>query len=154
SGAAVLGTSLGVDGIAEFRTYTSTASAQFGGANGGVNAVTRSGANVIHGSGYYFVRDEIFDAYPYFRPTTGKPDFSRNQFGGTVGGPIKKNKMFFFANYEALHQTLGETPTVQLPNQAARTEVTNYLATLTPGTPQRAAVQTVLNALNAVPLPI
>jgi hypothetical protein len=153
SGAAVLGTSLGVDGIAEFRTYTSTASAQFGGANGGVNAVTRSGSNAVHGSGYYFVRDQIFDAYPFFRPTTGKPDFARNQFGGTVGGPIKKNKMFFFANYEALHQTLGETPTVQLPNQAARTEVTNYLATLGAGTPQRAAVQTVLNGLNALPLP-
>ncbi|HEY2014039.1 MAG TPA: carboxypeptidase-like regulatory domain-containing protein, partial [Bryobacteraceae bacterium] len=64
SGAAVLGTSLGVDSIAEFRTYTSTASAQFGGANGGVNAVTRSGTNGLHGSGYYFARNAVFDAYP------------------------------------------------------------------------------------------
>src|SRR5258708_18152177 len=94
SGAAVLGTSLGVDSIAEFRTYTATASAQFGGANGGVNAVTRSGTNSLHGSAYYFARHDVFDANPYFVPTTGKPPFTRNQFGGTAGGPIRKNKMF------------------------------------------------------------
>ncbi len=72
SGAAVLGTSLGVDAIAEFQTYTSTASSQFGGANGGVNAVTRSGTNKIHGSEYYFARNDVFDAPPRFVPTTGK----------------------------------------------------------------------------------
>jgi len=153
SGAAVLGTSLGVDAIAEFQTYTSTASAQFGGANGGLSAVTRSGTNDLHGSAYYFARNSVFDAAPYFVPSTGKPDFSRNQFGGTLGGPIKKNKMFFFANYEGLRQTLGETPVVILPNQAARTEVQNYLTTLPANGPQFAAEQVVLNALNAVPLP-
>ncbi len=154
SGAAVLGTSLGVDAIAEFQTYTSTASAQFGGANGGVNAVTRSGSNSIHGSAYYFARDSVFDAAPYFVPVGGKPPFERNQYGGTIGGPIKKNKMFYFFNYEGLRQTYGEASTVLLPNQSARSEVTNYLATLTPGTTQYAAETNVLNALNAVPLPI
>ena len=153
SGAAVLGTSLGVDAIAEFQTYTSTASAQFGGANGGLSAVTRSGTNDLHGSAYYFARNSVFDAAPYFVPSTGKPDFERNQYGGTLGGPIKKNKMFFFANYEGLRQTLGETPVVILPNQAARTEVQNYLATLPANSPQAAAEQVVLNALNAIPLP-
>lgn len=153
TGAAVLGTSLGVDSIAEFQTYTSTASAQFGGANGGVNAVTRSGTNSFHGSGYEFARNAVFDANPYFVPSTGKPEFQRHQYGGTVAGPIKKNRMFFFANYEGLRQTLGETPVVLVPNQAARTEVTNYIATLPPGSAARANEQTVLNALSAVPLP-
>jgi hypothetical protein len=154
SGAAVLGTSLGVDAIAEFQTYTSTASAQFGGANGGVNAVTRSGTNGTHGSGYYFARDSVFDAAPYFVPNTGKPAFQRNQYGGTIGGPIKKNKMFYFANYEGLHQTLGEASTVILPNQSARSEVTNYITTLSPGSTAFIAEQNVLSALNAVPLPV
>ena len=153
SGAAVLGTSLGVDSIAEFQTYTSTASAQFGGANGGVNAVTRSGGNSFHGSLYEFARNQVFDADPYFVPSTGKPAFERNQFGGTFGGPIKHNKMFFFANYEGLRQTLGETPVVILPNQAARTEVQNYMATLAPGSTAYQREGTVLNSLNAVPLP-
>lgn len=153
SGAAVLGTSLGVDSIAEFRTYTSTASAQFGGANGGVNAVTRAGTNGLHGSAYEFARNAVFDANPYFVPSTGKPDFSRNQFGGTAGGPIRKNKSFFFVNFEGLRQTLGETPVVLMPNQAARTEVSNYLATLPAGSAARIAEQTVLGALNGLPLP-
>lgn len=153
TGAAVLGTSLGVDSIAEFQTYTSTATAQFGGANGGVNAVTRSGGNTFHGSGYEFARNQIFDASPYFVPTTGKPDFTRQQFGGTIGGPIQKNKMFFFANYEGLRQTLGEAPVITMPNQAARTLVTNYMARLGVNTAAYNAERTVLNALNAVPLP-
>ena len=153
SGAAVLGTSLGVDAIAEFQTYTSTASAQFGGANGGLNAVTRSGGNDLHGSAYYFARDSIFDADPYFVPSTGKPPFQRNQYGGTIGGPIKKNKMFFFANYEGLRQTLGESSVVILPNQAARTQVQSYMGTLVPGSAQANAEQLVLNSLMSVPLP-
>ncbi|HEV2387222.1 MAG TPA: TonB-dependent receptor [Candidatus Acidoferrales bacterium] len=154
SGAAVLGTSLGVDSIAEFQTYTSTASAQFGGANGGVNAVTRSGANNWHGSAYEFARNTVFDASPFFLPSTGKPAFSRNQFGGTVGGPIKKNRAFFFVNYEGLRQTLGESPIVFLPNSAALTEASNYLATLTPGSSAYKNEQTVVNSLKAIPAPI
>lgn len=153
SGAAVLGTSLGVDAIAEFQTYTSTASSQFGGANGGVNAATRSGTNSWHGSGYEFARNAVFDAAPYFVPSTGKPDFKRNQFGGTIGGPIKKDKLFFFANYEGLRQTLGETPVLAVPNQAARTEVQNYLSTLPVGSQAYLNELTVLNSLNAIPLP-
>ena len=153
AGSAVLGTSLGVDAIAEFQTYTSTASAQFGGANGGMNAVTRSGTNSWHGSGYEFARDASTDAAPYFIPVTGKPDFRRNQFGFTFGGPIKKDKLFFFANYEGMRQTLGVNQTVTIPNQAAQTQVQNYLGTLTPGTAAYNAEQTVLNSLKAIPLP-
>jgi hypothetical protein len=154
AGAAVLGTSLGVDSIAEFQTYTSTASAQFGGANGGINAVTRAGTNDLHGSAYYFARNAVFDANPYFVPSTGKPDFDRKQFGGTLGGPIKKNKTFFFVNYEGLLQTLGETPVVIVPNQAALTEASNYLNTLAPGSLAQANVATVVNALRALPAPV
>ena len=153
TGAAVLGTALGVDSIAEFQTYTSTASAQFGGANGGVNAVTRSGGNTFHGSAYEFARNQVFDANPYFVPSTGKPDLLRNQFGGTLGGPIQKNKMFFFFNYEGLRQTLGEAPVVTMPNQAARNLVTNYMAGLGTNTAAYNAERTVLNALNTIPLP-
>lgn len=153
SGAAVLGTSLGVDAIAEFQTYTSTASSQFGGANGGVNAVTRTGTNQWHGSEYYFARNAAMDAGPYFLPSTGKPAFKRNQLGGTIGGPIKKDKLFFFVNYEALLQTLGETPVVDMPNAAATTQVQNYLATLAPGSPAYINEQTVLASLKAIPAP-
>ncbi len=112
AGSAVLGTSLGIGGIQEFSLLTNTYSSQFGGV-AVMNAVSRSGTNDVHGSAYEFLRNSDLDSRSYFDLTpTGqpyKPAFRRNQFGGSVGGPIKKNKLFFFANYEGLRQALGQT---------------------------------------------
>src|SRR6202035_3418518 len=87
----VLGVALGVDAIAEFSVLTSNASAEYGRTSGGViNAITRSGTNAIHGSAFWFLRDEGLDARNYFDGTI--PPFHHNQFGGSVGGPIQKKK--------------------------------------------------------------
>ena len=109
SGAGVLATSMGVDAIAEFQTLTNTYSAQFGGNGAVMNAVSKSGTNALHGLGLSsFLRNSALDSRNFFDPAK-IPAFRRNQFGGTLGGPIKKDKMFFFVNYEGLRQGLGET---------------------------------------------
>ena len=115
----VLGASLGVDAIQEFTVVSSNYSADYGRTSGGVvNAVTRSGTNKIHGSAYEFARNSAMDARNYFDVT--KPLFSRNQFGAAVGGPIRKDRTFFFANYEGFRQSLGVTSTNNVPTQNAR----------------------------------
>jgi hypothetical protein len=105
----VLGGNLGVDAIQEFSVLTSNYSAEYGKTSGGVvNAITRSGTNEFHGSVYEFVRNSALDARNYFEdPTLGKAPFQRNQFGGGIGGPIVKNKTFFFADYEGIRQSKG-----------------------------------------------
>src|SRR5258708_5633987 len=98
----VLGGNMGVDAIQEFSVLTSNYSAEYGKTSGGVvNAVTRSGTNAFHGSAYEFPRNSALDARNFFEdPTQPKAPFRRNQFGGTIGGPIVKNRTFFFADYE------------------------------------------------------
>jgi hypothetical protein len=119
TGSATLGTSLGIDAIAEFQTLTATYSAQYGGAGAVMNSVTKSGGNAFHGSGFEFIRNSDLDARNFFDPSK-LPAFRRNQFGGTVGGPIKKDKAFFFVNYEGLRQSLGETKVANVPDNNAR----------------------------------
>jgi Carboxypeptidase regulatory-like domain len=113
AGSEVLGTSLGVEAIQEFSMLTNTYSAQFGGNGAVMNAASKSGTNDFHGSAYEFLRNSALDSRSYFdfngAGQPDKPAFRRNQFGGSVGGPIKKNKLFFFANYEGLRQALGLT---------------------------------------------
>jgi hypothetical protein len=113
AGSQVLGTSLGVEAIQEFSVLTNTYSSQFGGNGAVMNAASRSGTNTLHGSAYGFLRDSALDSRNYFDfSATGQPDkpgFHRNQFGGSVGGPIKRNKLFFFVNYEGLREGLGVT---------------------------------------------
>ena len=105
TGVNMAGTSLGVDAIAEFAALTDTYSANFGGNGGVINAVFRSGTNQLHGSAYEFARNSALDASEHFKQAgTGTLPFSRNQFGGTLGGPLRKDKTFFFANYEELNQ--------------------------------------------------
>jgi outer membrane receptor protein involved in Fe transport len=118
SGSGVLGTTLGVDAIAEFEVLTNTYGAQFGGNGGVVNSVTRSGTNNFHGSAYEFIRNSALDARSFFDPAQ-VPPFRKNQFGGTVGGPIKRDKMFFFLNYEGIRQTTGTTKVAVVPDAAA-----------------------------------
>ena len=117
----VLGGNLGVDAIQEFSVLTSNYSAEYGKTSGGVvNAITRSGTNDFHGSAYEFLRNSALDARNYFEdPTAGKAPFKRNQFGGGIGGPIVKNKTFFFADYEGIRQAKGISNVDFVPSTAA-----------------------------------
>ncbi len=119
SGAAVTGTSLGVEAIAEFQTLTNTYGAEFGGNGAVINAATRSGTNSFHGSAYDFLRNSALDARGFFDPNY-VPPFRKNQFGGSVGGPVKKDKAFFFVNYEGIRQALGTSTPVFVPTAASR----------------------------------
>jgi len=118
----VLGGNLGVDAIQEFSVLTSNYSAEYGKTSGGVvNAITRSGTNEFHGSAYEFLRNSALDARNYFEdPTAGKAPFKRNQFGVGVGGPIVKNKTFFFADYEGIRQAKGISNVDFVPSPDAR----------------------------------
>src|SRR6202167_549916 len=88
-----------LDSIAEFRILTSNFDAEYGEFSGGqINVVTKSGTNDFHGSAFEFLRNTDLDARNYFSPTRGA--FDQNQFGATLGGPIRKNKLFFFADYQ------------------------------------------------------
>jgi hypothetical protein len=113
AGSGALGTSLGIEAIQEFSVLTNTYSAQFGGNGSVVNAVSKSGTNDLHGSAYEFLRNSALDSRNYFDYNTeeqpDKPEFRRNQFGGSLGGPVKKDKLFFFVNYEGLRQALGQS---------------------------------------------
>lgn len=116
----VAGLDLGVDAIREFSVLASNYSAEYGRASGGViNAVTQSGTNGFHGSVYEFLRNSAFDAKNYFDPST-RPPFRRNQFGGSIGGRLRKDKTFFFADYEGLRQALTNTAVNTVPSQTAR----------------------------------
>ncbi|HEY6388769.1 MAG TPA: carboxypeptidase regulatory-like domain-containing protein [Candidatus Acidoferrum sp.] len=116
----VVGVDLGVDAIREFTVLTSNYSAEYGRASGGViNAITRSGGNEFHASLYEFLRNSAFDARNFF-DGAAPPPFRRNQFGATLGGPIQKDKTFFFVNYEGLRQGLTNTAVDTVPSQAAR----------------------------------
>lgn len=132
----VLGGNLGVDAIQEFSVLTSNYSAEYGKTSGGVvNAITRSGTNGFHGSVYEFLRNSALDARNYFEdpPPTPKASFKRNQFGGAIGGPIIKNRTFFFADYEGIRQSKGianrlTVPSISSRNQATDPAVIKYLA--------------------------
>jgi outer membrane receptor protein involved in Fe transport len=116
----VLGGSLGVDAIQEFSVLTSNYSAEYGKTSGGVvNAITRSGTNQFHGSVYEFLRNSALDARNFFDGDK-IPPFKRNQFGGAIGGPIFKNRTFFFADYEGIRQSKGITTVTFVPSQNAR----------------------------------
>jgi len=116
------GVLLGVEAVLEFQVLTNAYSAEFGRSAGGViNAVTRSGANEYHGSVFEFHRNSALDARNFFDPPSrDKPDFTRNQFGAALGGPIEKDRTFFFAAYEGLIERLGVTGVTAVPDDAAR----------------------------------
>jgi len=112
----VVGGTLGVDAIQEFSVLTSNYLAEYGRTSGGVvNAVSRSGTNQFHGNAYEFLRNSALDARNYF-DSAAIPEFRRNQFGGSLGGPIKKDRTFFFADYEGLRQNLGVTQVDTVPS--------------------------------------
>jgi hypothetical protein len=115
AGINITGTALGMDGIQEFTALTNTYGAQFGGTGVAINAVTKSGTNNLHGSAYEFIRNSKLDAENYFDVSGVKPPFKRNQFGGTLGGPFKKDKAFFFINYEGFRADQGQTARAVVP---------------------------------------
>ena len=115
-----LGNDFGVDAIQEFSVITANAQADYGRTSAGViNAVTRQGANTLHGSVYEFLRNSALDARNYFDPAT-IPPFRRNQFGAALGGPIRKDRTFFFGDYEGLRQDQSVTQLAVVPTEAAR----------------------------------
>ena len=111
-----------IDALQEFKIEKSIYSAEFGGkASANVNAVTKAGTNKVHGSLLEFVRNDIFDTRNYFDPPDKpKPPLRLNQFGGSIGGPIARNRVFFFSNYEGSLERRGLTRTFSLPSSNVR----------------------------------
>lgn len=109
-----------LDSIAEFRILTSNYDAENGEFSGGqIEVVTKSGGNDFHGDAFEFLRNTDLDARNYFSPTRGA--FDQNQFGGTLGGPVRKNKVFFFADYQGTRSTQGiDTGEIPVPSLADR----------------------------------
>jgi hypothetical protein len=116
----VLGGNLGVDAIEEFSVLTTNYSAEYGKTAGGViNAITRSGTNLFHGNAYEFFRNSALDARNFFDGAS-IPPFRRNQFGGSAGGPIQKDRTFVFGDYEGIRQSKGISVLDIVPSPAAR----------------------------------
>ena len=128
-----------VDAVEEFRVYTDSYSAEYGQTQGGVvNLITKSGTNDFHASLFEYFRNEILDARDYFNPAPAyKPAYRLNQFGGTLGGPILRKKLFFFTDYEGVRQRSGTVLLAVVPTAAARST----------------AVPVVQQALTNLPLP-
>ncbi len=111
---------LGVDAVREFNLLSDTYGAEYGKHPGGqVSIVTQSGTNQWHGSLFEYLRNNALDA-PNFFDAGSAPPFRRNQFGGSIGGPVQKDKTFFFANYEGFRQSLHQTSVAFVPDASAR----------------------------------
>ena len=123
-----------LDSIAEFRILTSNVDAEYGGHSGGrINVVTKSGTNQFHGDVFEFLRNTNLDARNYFSPTRGA--FDQNQFGGTIGGPIRRNRIFFFADYQGTRLTQGiATGQIPVPSMQDRSGNLYDLASSLTGT--------------------
>src|SRR5579872_3552116 len=115
----VLGDNLGIDAVEQVSVLGNNYPAEYGRTSGGViNAVTRSGGNAFHGDLYEFLRNSVLDARNYFDGRI--PPFKRNQFGGSAGGALQKDRTFVFGDYEGLRQSLGVTTVDTVPSAAAR----------------------------------
>src|SRR5262249_15296172 len=116
------------DSIEEFRVLTNTFDAEYGRNSGSVvNVVTKSGTNQFHGNVYEFFRNKVLNANAYCFSADGcsKPKFNQNQFGGTFGGPIKKDRTFFFVSYEGRRIRQGlPSPAVTVPSAIERPSAT------------------------------
>jgi hypothetical protein len=119
------------DAVQEFAVQTSVATAEFGRGTGGqVNVVTKSGTNTFHGSLFEYFRNSNLDAADFFTNKLGgtKNPLHRNQFGGTFGGPIRKDKTFFFVSYEGFRQVALTVSTTTVPTDAQRASVTDPIS--------------------------
>src|SRR5215831_14672452 len=114
---------IALDAIQEFRVSTSNYTAENGAAGGAqINVVSKSGTNQYHGGTFYALRSDALDSRSPFDGST-LPPFSLHQFGASLGGPVVKDKAFFYLNYEGLRQSLGETLTNTVPNASFRAQV-------------------------------
>jgi hypothetical protein len=111
---------LGVDAVKEFNVVSDTYGASYGKRDGAqVSIVTTSGANQVHGTAFEFLRNSALDARNYFDQGS-IPEFQRNQFGGSMGGPLRKDKLFLFGNYEGFRQAWGLSTVTFVPDARAR----------------------------------
>jgi hypothetical protein len=139
----VSGELLGIDAVREFNVLTDTYGAEYGKRSGAqVNVVTQSGASVLHGTIFEFLRNSALDARNFFDQAF-VPPFRRNQFGGALGGPLKKNRLFLFGNYEGFRQSLAVTSVSVVPDAEARQ---GFL-------PNASGVETKVSKLNPAMLP-
>ncbi len=112
---------LGVDAVQEFSLVKDTYGAEYGKRSGAqINIVTSSGTNRVHGNAYEFIRNSVLDARNFF-DFGSIPNYERNDFGGSAGGPIRKDKTFLFANYEGYRQVLGLSDVTLVPDSTSRT---------------------------------
>jgi hypothetical protein len=114
-----------IDAIQEFKIESNSPPAEFGRFNGGVvNLTTKSGGNGFHGNVFEFFRNENLNARNYFQASNPvKPDYRRNQYGGMLGGPLVKDRTFFFIDYQGQRQSIGRTVTSNVPTLAERSGV-------------------------------
>jgi outer membrane receptor protein involved in Fe transport len=129
-----------LEGIGEFKVQIGNYDAEFASGGAVINVVTRSGGNEIHGSAFEFLRNYALDARQFF--DARKPQFQQNQFGGALGGPIRKNKTFFFGDYQGLRNHQASTSIVSEPTAAMRTGNFNGVATIYDPTRYTAATNT------------
>ena len=108
-----------LEGIGEFKVEVGNPDAEYATGGAVVNVITRSGSNEIHGSAFEFLRNQVMDARNFF--DAAKPPFKQNQFGASIGGPIIKNKTFFFADYQGLRKHSSLTSILSEPTAAMRT---------------------------------
>src|SRR5881409_2483286 len=112
---------LGVEAVREYNVLSHTYGAEYGKRSGGqITVVTTSGTNQWHGSAFEYLRNNKFDARPFFASTEGAAPFKRNQFGGSLGGPIRRDKMFIFGTYEGFRERLNDDTTAIVPSAQAR----------------------------------
>lgn len=149
--AGATGQMTGVETIKEFRVLTNTMSAEYGRVAGGVfNMVTKSGTNEVHGSLFWFHRNDNLDARNFF--DAEKPEFKRNQFGFSLGGPLKRDRTFYFGSYEGLRERKGETQVAFVPARVIRNAAPGTVITF-PATGRRVTISpTVIPFLRLYPL--
>ena len=113
-----------IDAVGEFKVITNNLSAEYGSRMGGTVLVTiKSGTNQLHGTAYEFLRNDAFDGTNFFANRSGaaKPEYRQNQFGGTLGGPIRKNKLFLFGSFDGTRIRSGTSSISTVPTAAERT---------------------------------
>ncbi len=140
---------LGIDGVREFNVVSDSYSAAYGKREGAqISIVTASGTNTLHGSAYEFLRNSVFDARNYFDQAR-IPNFQRNDFGGALGGPLRRDKLFLFGNYEGYRQNLGISAVTLVPDSQARQGIVPNSA----GVPTKVAIApAVASLLNLWPV--